>query len=150
MSATLIGRDGSVVALNGERTDVAVPIGDYRLGTVTCAFDDKNGGRRWNFVFSDIERRGGDRWYKIEPASSTTIDPIGILDFKTGVEGTEPIRAGGEVRLRPRLYTGDGLLIVTCYRGTVADPAGSAGTGAAITLFTTAGRRLDTARSGFA
>ena len=42
------------------------------------------GGSRWNFVFSDIGRRGEARWYKIEQAGTVTIDPIGDLEFKTG------------------------------------------------------------------
>ncbi len=69
LSATLIGRDGSAVGLTGARPEVSIPIGEYRLGTVTCAFEDVQGGPRWNFVFSDISRRGDARWYKIEQAA---------------------------------------------------------------------------------
>ena len=83
LSATLIGRDGSAVGLTGERAQATVPIGEYRLGTVTCAFEDARGGPRWNFVFSDIGRRGEARWYKVEQGDTAAIDPIGVLEFKT-------------------------------------------------------------------
>ena len=134
VTATLIGRDGSAVGLTGERAEATVPIGEYRLGTVTCAFDDIQGGPRWNFVFSDIGRRGAARWYKVEQGGTATIDPIGVLEFKTGTEGMGPVRPGDELKVQPQLFTGDGLLIVTCYRGMLASPAGDSGTGAAITL----------------
>ena len=89
LTATLIGRDGSAVGLTGERAQATVPIGEYRLGTVTCAFEDAQGGPRWNFVFSDIGRRGEARWYKVEQGGTVTIDPIGRLEFKTECRGHE-------------------------------------------------------------
>jgi hypothetical protein len=150
LTATLIGRDGSTVGLTGERGQATVPIGEYRLGTVTCAFDDAQGGPRWNFVFSDIGRRGEARWYKVERDGTAAIDPIGLLEFKTGADGLGPLLPGDDLKVEPRLFTGDGLLIVTCYRGQPASPAGDSGPGATITLATADGRTLATARSGFA
>jgi hypothetical protein len=150
LSATLIGRDGSAVGLTGGRAEAMVPIGEYRLGTVTCAFDDVQGGSRWNFVFSDIGRRGEARWYTIEQAGTVTIDPIGVLEFKTGADGVKPLHAGDDLTVQPQLFTGDGLLIVTCFRGMLASPAGDSGNGATITLSTADGRPLATAHSGFA
>jgi hypothetical protein len=148
VTATLIGRDGSTMGLAGERTEATVPIGEYRLGTVTCAFEDNQGGPRWNFVFSDMGREVAARWYTVERGGTATIDPIGVVEFKTGIEGVGPVLAGDELTVQPQLFTGDGLLIVTCYRGTPANPAGDSGT-AAITL-AAAGRTLATAHSGFA
>lgn len=150
LTATLIGRDGSAVGLCGEPAQATVPIGEYRLGTVTCALPDARAGPRWNFVFSDIGRRGEDRWYKVEQGATVAIDPIGSLEFKTGTEGTRPPRPGEDFKVQPQLFTGDGLLIVTCYRGGLANPAGDSGTGAAISLATADGRTLATAHSGFA
>jgi hypothetical protein len=150
LTATLIGRDGSVVGLTGDRAEATVPIGEYRLGTVTVAFDDVQGGRRWNFVFSDIGRHGEARWYKVEKAGTVTIDPVGILEFKTEIEGVGSVRPGDDVKVQPQLFTSDGLLIVTCFRGMVASPAGDSGTGAMITLKSADGRTLSTGHSGFA
>jgi hypothetical protein len=150
LAATLIGRDGSAVGLSGARPEANVPIGEYRLGTVTCAFEDSQGGPRWNFVFSDIERRGQDRWYKVEKGRTATIDPIGALELKTGAEGIKPVRPGDDLKVQPQLYTGDGLLIVTCYRGASANPASDSGPVATIALATADGRTLGTVHSGFA
>jgi hypothetical protein len=149
-TATLIGRDGSAVGLSGEPAQATVPIGEYRLGTVTSSFQDAQSGPRWNFVFSDIDRRGEARWYKVEQGGTVAIDPIGNLEFKTGTEGMRPPRPGEDLKVQPQLFTGDGLLIVTCYRGMLASSAGDSSSGASITLATTDGRTLATAHSGFA
>ena len=61
-----------------------------------------------------------------------------------------PPRPGEDFKVQPQLFTGDGLLIVTCYRGMLASPASDSGTGATIALATADGRTLDTAHSGFA
>ena len=151
LAATLIGRDGSAVGLSGDRATAILPIGEYRLGTVTCAFDDPRGGARWNFVFSDIGRRGETPWYKVERDATVVIDPIGTLELKTGVDSQGPIPAGDDLRVQPELYTGDGLLIVTCYRGASANPASdSAGGALGSCLNDSSGRTLATAHSGFA
>ncbi len=150
LAALLIGRDGSAVGLSGDRAQAMVPIGEYRLGTVTFAFEDPQGGPRWNFVFSDMGRRGEPPWYKVESGGTVAIDPIGALEFKTGVEGTGPQRPGDDLTVQPQLYSSDGLLIVTCYRGASANPASDSGTGARIALATADGRTLATAHSGFA
>jgi hypothetical protein len=150
LAATLLGRDGSAVGLSGDQAEATVPVGEYRLGTVTCAFEDPEGSPRWNFVFSDIGRRGEARWYKVERGGTAAIDPIGILEFKTDTEGLGSPRPGDDLKVQPQLFTGDGLLIVTCYRGIQTNPAGDSGTGATIALATTDGRTLATAHSGFA
>jgi hypothetical protein len=150
LAATLIGRDGSALGLSGEGAQATVPIGEYRLGTVTCAFDDPAGGPRWNFVFSDIGRRGEPAWYKVEKDGTIAIDPVGALKLETGAEGLGPQRPGNDLTVQPALYNGDGLLIVTCYRGSPASPASESGQGARIALATTDGRTLAAAHSGFA
>src|SRR5262249_40018728 len=54
------------------------------------------------------------------------------------------------LRVNPVLYTGDGLLIVTAYRGSPAVTASEDGPGAEIALRDAAGRSLSATRSGFA
>jgi hypothetical protein len=150
VAATLIGRDGSAVGLSGDGAEATVPIGEYRVGTVTCSLEDPQGGQRWNFVFSDIGRRGESPWHKVEKDQSVAIDPIGALAFLTGAESLGPQRPGDELRIEPKLYTGEGLLIVTCYRGSAITPASDSGPSARIALATSDGRTLATAHSGFA
>jgi hypothetical protein len=113
LTATLIGGDGPAVGSTGEWAEASIPIGEYRLGTVACAIDVVQGGPRWNFDFSDIDRRGEARWYNFEQAGTATIDPIGIFEFKTETERNGPVRPGDDLRVQPQLFTGDGVLIVT-------------------------------------
>jgi hypothetical protein len=150
LTATLIGRDGSAIGLSGDGAEVTLPIGEYRLGTVTSTFEDAQGGPRWNFVFSDNGRWGEAQWYKVQKDSTVVIDPIGNLVLKVDTEGLKTARPGEDFKVQPQLYTSDGLLIVTCYRGNPASPAGESGSGATIALATIDGRACATAHSGFA
>jgi hypothetical protein len=130
-----------------------VPVGEYRLGTVTIALDDPAVGQRWSFLFSDNGARGDPRWYKVEKDGAATIDPIGTpqfeLDLRDKVEGNR--RPGDEVPLQPLLYTGDGLLINVAYRGSPTSTALQETLGARIELHGSGSESvLATAHSGFA
>jgi hypothetical protein len=150
LNATLIGRDGSAVGLSGEGAEVTLPIGEYRIGTLTVALEDPGGGPKWSFVFSDNGGNADHKWYKVEKGGSIDLDPIGTLEMQAGVEGdAKPARPGEELALQPKLYTGDGLLISTCFRGTPTTPGSLEGPGADIRLSGTDGRPLAAARSGF-
>jgi len=81
--------------------------------------------------------------------SEVVIDPIGPLELTTGLEGTGPRKPGDTLELRPGLFTADGLLIVTSYRGTLTTTGSDDGPTAAIALAGGDGRPLDSARSGF-
>ena len=149
--ATLIGRDGSAVSVSGDEQAVTVPVGEYRLGTLTIALDDPAGGPTWTFIFSDNGGKPDQRWYKVAKGAAVEIDPVGKLEMETGVEEqSQSVHAGEELALQPRLYTGDGLLINMSFRGTPAAPATDDGPGAQIKLTGTAERSLGVARSGFA
>jgi hypothetical protein len=148
--ATLIGRDGSAVGVGGEPLEATVPRGEYRVGSVTIAFDDPAGGPRWSFIFSDNGGKPDRKWYKVEKQAEVAIDPIGHLELQTGLELDPKVaHAGDELSLSPRLYTADGLLINTCFRGTPSAP-GSDDAGAEINLSGRGAPSLGTARSGFA
>ena len=123
-AATLIGKDGSVVSLGGQAPAAVVPSGEYRLSAVTLALSDPAGGPRWTFVFSDQGRKGPPRWHAVPKDGTLTLDPVGKLDFRTGLGDAPGVKPGGELEFQPALYTADGLLIVTCVRGTPASPSG--------------------------
>lgn len=151
LHATLIGRDGSAMGLEGQAEGVTVPAGEYRVGTLWLAFDDPRGGPRWSFIFSDDDGQPRHKWHKVEPGSTIAIDPVGQLEMHTGLElKGMPVRAGDDIPLQPRLYTGDGLSINTCFRGSPATPAGDDGQSALINLRGTGQQPLAVARSGFA
>jgi hypothetical protein len=147
VSATLIGRDGSAVSLAGTAPQALVPAGDYRLSTVAVALDDPAGGPRWTFLFSDQGRRGSPRWHAVARDGTLTLDPVGALELRTGLDAGATVKSGEALEFQPRLYTGDGLLVVTCVRGTPASSAGEASYAEGVL----AGRegRIGTARCGF-
>jgi hypothetical protein len=116
MTALLVGRDGSAVSVQGSDAAV-VPVGEYRLHTITATLSDPAGGPRWTYQFSDSGARGGPHWYAVPRDGTVTIDPIGKLDFRTGLEERSAAAPGKDLSFQPQLYTGDGLLVVFCVRG---------------------------------
>ncbi len=123
LSATVLGRDGSVYTLGGTEP-TTVPTGEYRLGMVNVTLDDPAGGQPWSFVFSDNGATGQPRWYRVNKGTAVAIDPVGRLHFQmdlTDAASRQP-RPGQEVGIQSLLYTGDGLLIVVAYRGAPAAP----------------------------
>ena len=151
LHATALGRDGSVFGLSGTEP-ATVPVGEYRLGTVTIALDDPKGGQGWSFIFSDNGAKGDPRWYKVEKDGAVAIDPIGTPSFEISLSdnAAQPAKPGADVNLQPLLYNGDGLLINVGYRGAPASPSLQEVLGAQVALRTTDDQILATAHSGFA
>jgi hypothetical protein len=151
LQATALGRDGSVYGLSSGEP-ATVPVGEYRLGTVTVTFDDPRGDRSWSFVFSDNGATGDPRWYKVEKGGAVTIDPIGTprLELSLPENPARRVQPGAEINLQPLLYTGDGLLINVGFRGAPMAPALQEVLGARLALRTSAGLALANAHSGFA
>jgi hypothetical protein len=148
--ATLVGRDGSAVGLRGKNADAAVPVGEYRISTLTLSITDPGGGVQWNYVFSDNGGRPEQNWYKVEQDGEVVIDPLGKFELSTSLaDNAITCRAGESLSVQPRLYTGDGLLINTCYRGLMS-ASNHSGPTAHIVLWATDGTRLGDAQSGFA
>jgi hypothetical protein len=151
LEVTLIGQDGSAIGLAGAGAEATVPAGSYRLGTVTLALDDPGGGARWGYVFSDGDPRGEPRWHRVEAGGRIEIDPIGAPELSTElVAGATHARGRDDLEVQPRLVTGEGLRIVTSFRGTPAAPSSDEGPAARIALRAADGRALALARSGFA
>jgi hypothetical protein len=152
LHATALGRDGSVYGLSGTEP-ASVPVGEYRVGTVTISMDDPKGGQRWSFIFSDNGAKGPPRWYKVEKDGAVAIDPLGTPLFEIDLrdDAAKHPRPGDDVNLQPLLYTGDGLLINVAYRGTPTSPAMQETLGARVSLHGGhSGDALATAHSGFA
>jgi hypothetical protein len=148
LGVSLIGRDGTAVSLNGPAHEAVVPVGEYRVSGLTVTLAGALGGPPWTFTFSDSGARPKPRWYPVTKNGVTTIDPIGKLELLTG-QDKATAKAGHDLEIQPRLYTGDGLLIVSCRRGVPNSPLGLEETFADITLESLAGNRLASARAGF-
>jgi hypothetical protein len=152
LHATALGRDGSVYGLSGTEP-ASVPVGEYRLGTVTISLDDPKGGQPWSFIFSDNGARGEPRWYRVEKDAAVAIDPIGTPFFEIDLTNKTAVRTrpGEDVNLQPLLYTGDGLLINVAYRGAPTSPSMQEILGARVSLHGASTEHvLATAHSGFA
>jgi hypothetical protein len=151
LTATLIGRDGSVISLQGKDASATLPIGEYRMTVLTLALQDPGGGPLWNYVFSDDGTTLPRKWYKVEPGRSQTIDPVGKLTLLTGLgEEERASRSGETLRIQPQLYTGDRLLINTAYRGDQAPAEAYRTCSAEVILSAMDGQILDAHGSGFA
>lgn len=149
IAVTLVGRDGSAVGLRGPNAEASVPIGDYRVSAVAVTLEDATAGQRWNFVFSDNQSGDVKRWHQLKKDDRLSIDPLEKFEFAAGPWQTGgTCRPGDDLTFQPKLFTVDGLLINTCYRGT--HDTGRDGTCASIKLTASGGSLLSTAQSGFA
>jgi hypothetical protein len=150
VSVTLAGREGTAVGLRHTQGEATVPIGEYRVCSLMVSFEDPAGGPNWNFVFSDY---GGSReqvWYKVAKGDTVEVDPLAGFNFQLGLaDAGSPALSGGKLRIQPRLFTVDGLLINTCYRGLYDQGRYDEHGSARILLSTIAGQTLDTTYSGF-
>ncbi len=148
VAATLVGRDGSAIGLRGLDAQATAPIGEYRVSALTVAFEDAHGGQRWTFVFSDTQAGRPQRWQRLDRDAELEIAPLEKFEFLADCQGKTSCHPGEQLSVQPQLYTVDGLLINTCYRG--AHDTGRDGPNARISLEDSGGFPLESALSGFA
>jgi hypothetical protein len=150
LGVSLTSRDGMAVSMTGPAPEVVVPVGDYRVSALSVTLAGAVGGPPFTLTFSDNGGRPKRRWYTVAKNTVITIDPIGKLELLTGLDSSATAKPGKVLEVQPQLFTGDGLLIVTCFRGMRNSPLGQEETFATITLESPAGARLTSARAGFA
>ncbi|HEV3022904.1 MAG TPA: hypothetical protein VGX76_10565 [Pirellulales bacterium] len=151
LSVTLVGRDGSAVGLRGALAEATVPAGEYRVSALTVALDDPAGGPRWNFVFSDGGGQDQKKWHTLEKDQALSLDPLAGLELTAcGPPTPTTCKPGEQLSVQPRLVTGDGLLINSCFRGTHDSGRSAAGSCARLALVATDGSELAAWQSGFA
>jgi hypothetical protein len=147
VSATLVGRDGSVVTLRGDGAEAILPVGDYRMSVLTLTLRDSAGGPPWQFVFSDSGSAAGRPWHRVAKGGTLVLDPVGQVTFLAGLaDDADRCRPGRPLVVQPRLYTGDGLLINTASRAAEF----IAGCHARVALTSTDGAEVANDSSGFA
>jgi hypothetical protein len=151
LQATLIGKDGSSVGVRGHDAPVEAPIGEYRIGALTLTLAAQGAGEPWSYVFSEPGGRETLAWHPLARDGELVLDPIGKLDFKVEPRSGEPRAKPGEaLSARIWLFSGDGLLINSCYRGSSDGAWGGSGPRASLRLLGPNGGVLDQADSGFA
>lgn len=143
--------DGSAYSIPGLDKPLSVPVGRYTPQNVTVVID--NGEREpWLFSFSRSSTPNENEWFTVTADGETKIEAIGGLRFVAGVDADSVVRAGSAIQLRPRLYTGHGLLINMSCRSHSTESAQleRLHNPAIMTLQTTDGRDVANTRSGFA
>jgi hypothetical protein len=151
LTATLLGRDGTVVTLLGRDGEATLPTGEYRLSILTLTLTDSEGGPPWNYIFSDDGEPKKPRWYKLTKGGSQVIDPVGKIALRVCLADDDATyRPGQTLSVQPQLLTGDGLLINTVYLGELEGNTGHGGCRAGIVLATPGGVSLASQSSGFA
>ena len=151
LAATLYGREGSAISLTGQGGTAEVPVGEYRVGSLSLTCRDPGKGLDWTYVFSDSDPAGKPVWHRLEAGAELTIDPVGTLRFEARIDGDpEAVRSGDHITVSPRLHTAGDLLINTCYRGNPVTVTSDNGPGALLTLTSAGGTTVSSARSGFA
>ena len=124
-----------------------VPVGEYRLHTMFLSLADPNSGRVCHFQFSADKRERP--WYAVNKGQTLSLDPIGDLELSCEIEGNKAsCTPEDELTVQTWLYTGAGLLINRCYRGTENVVANQPK--AKIVLSSADGQSLDNDKCGFA
>jgi hypothetical protein len=143
-------RDGNRAVAEGDRESpprsVGATLPESPPGSVGASVRRMDGDA--NGFFTDpqdrlwIDLNGDRRWDAVD--EQFLYSPILTLGGQTG----GICHAGDDLTFQPKLFTVDGLLINTCYRGT--HDTGRDGTCASIKLAASDGALLSTAQSGFA
>lgn len=113
--ALLVGVDQTAVSLGKDDGPVEVPVGRYRLATLSVKYeaDDREA---WNFVFSG--GGSGAHWYEVRRGKRCVIEPLTDLRLVARIDDRQAVyRPGDFVGVSPRLYSASGLMINSCTRG---------------------------------
>jgi hypothetical protein len=151
LEVMFMGDDGSAFSVRGLEDSMTVPVGKYAVGAVNVTVRDETSPEPWTFVFSRAGGAEPEIWYDVQQDAATDIDPLCGFRFELALsDGNEVRRAGQQVTVRPRLFTGDGLLINASHLGE-ADRYSSQHkhNAARIQLRTLQQRKLGSATSGF-
>ena len=118
LDVMLTGEDGSAFAVNALDSATIVPVGRYAVGSAALSVQHSGAAQPVHFVFSRVGVDAGTRWQEVKKDQELTLDPIGKLRFELDIEQSQRVRKPGEsIRVQPKLFTADGLLINSCSYG---------------------------------
>ena len=154
LTATLIGDDGSAVAIRGAEEAVTVPVGRYAFLSVSVTLTEPGTNKPWRFTFARSGQPAENHWHAVAADEAVSADPIG--EFRFALEGNDLAKAarpGATLSVSPRLYTEEGLLITTSSCGEQKFASTDNSNCATVRLClpgTTGAAALDQYQSGFA
>ena len=149
--AMVSAEDGSVYSLSKLGESLKVPVGRYTPQSLRLVIDTGE-KQPWYYMFSRSSTPKASDWFEVKADGKTDIDAIGQLNIFSGIETEKSTSPGASVMVKPRLYTGHGLLINMSCRGLSSDKNGSEKNHnpALICLVSQDGNAVANARSGFA
>ncbi len=148
-TALLVGADQTAISIGKEDAAVEVPVGRYRVASLSLAFDDPAGGAPWSFIFSSVSSSLSRR-FEVTAGETCTIDPLADLQFAAQIaQRQRPFQPGDRIEVTPRLHSA-GLLINSCTRGDGQVRHTSGELCAAVELADGGGNVVSSAQSGFA
>jgi hypothetical protein len=115
LEVSLMGEDGSAYAVRAEGETIQVPQGGYAVRAVQLAIEQADDNRPWNFQFTRYDLPTAQQWQQVKTGETITLDPVGPLVLSAeSPQLDQPVAAGTDVTIRPRLITAGGLWITNC------------------------------------
>jgi hypothetical protein len=147
----LIGEDGSAFAVSAVDRATVLPAGRYAVGSVALSVQPGDAGQPVHFVFSRVGVDAGTRWHELKKDQELTLDPVGKLRFGLEIDKAQRVRKPGEaIRVRPQLFTADGLLINSCSLGDADEGARHGNHRPCLVRLMAKNQAIDVQSSGFA
>ena len=153
LEVSLMGEDGSAYAVRSEGEAIKVPQGGYAVRAVQLAIEQSGDNRPWNFQFTRSDLPTAQQWNRVKTGETIAIDPVGPLVLSAeSPQLDQPVAAGTEVTVRPRLVTVGGLWITSSHFNDKPVESWERGKEncAETTLCQTDGTRVGSHTSGFA
>lgn len=153
LEVSLMGEDGSAYAVRTEGETIQVPQGGYAVRAVQLAIEQADDDRPWNFQFTRYDLPTAQQWQRVKTGETITLDPVGPLVLSAeSPQLDQPVAAGTDVTIRPRLFTAGGLWITNCHFNDKPVESWDRGKEncAETTLCQTDGTRVGSHTSGFA
>ena len=144
ITASLIGKDGGAFALRGGRSELSIPVGQYRIYSLVVVARSGKRGQAWEYVFN-YEGGRTYRWFDLKRNSRLEINPLDHLDLVAEGLG-KTCQPGRTLSVKPVVFTGDGLRMNAC----TASSTGQDATQAYVDLLDAKGKVLASQSSGFA
>lgn len=115
IEVSLMGDDGSAYAVRADDAAIKVPEGGYAVRAVQLSIEQPDDKRPWNFQFTRNDLPTAEQWQRVKKGEEISLDPVGPLVLSAeSPQLDQPVTAGTDITVRPRLTTAGGLWITNC------------------------------------